>query len=68
MIVYVIQEIGGNENSPDSLNMIINKYFPGEPVYIYTIINKYFAGEKLGNYRQKRVRVNFHYFVIMENG
>ena len=48
--------------------MIINKYFPGEPVYIYTIINKYFAGEKLGNYRQKRVRVNFHYFVITENG
>ena len=36
--------------------------------YTYAIINKYYPGEQLGNYHQKRVRVNFHYFVVMENG
>ena len=30
MIVYVIQEIGGNENYPDSLNIMVNYYYHGE--------------------------------------
>ena len=30
-------------------------------------INKYYSGEQLGNYHQKRVRLNYHYFVVMEN-
>ena len=30
MIVYVIQEIGGDENSPDYLNMMINYHYHGE--------------------------------------
>ena len=29
--------------------------------YTYTIINKYYTAEKLGNYNQKRVRINYHY-------
>ena len=29
MIVYVIQEIGGNENSPDSLNVMLNYHYYG---------------------------------------
>ena len=27
MIVYVIQEIGGNENSPNSLNVMVNYHY-----------------------------------------
>ena len=42
--------------------------YPGEPVNIYTIIDKYYLEEQLGNYNHKRVRVNYHYFVVMENG
>ena len=57
--------------TPNSLYNIYDheKYYPGEPVniYIYTIINKYYPGEKLGNYHQKRVRVNYHDFVVMYN-
>ena len=30
MIVYVIQKIGGNENSPNFLNVMINFYYHGE--------------------------------------
>ena len=30
MIVYVIQEIRGNKNSPDSLNVMINYHYHGE--------------------------------------
>ena len=30
MAVYVIQEIGGNDNSPDSLNVMINYHCHGE--------------------------------------
>ena len=30
MIVYVIQKIGGNENSPDSLNVMVNYRYHGE--------------------------------------
>ena len=30
IIVYVIQKIGGNENSPISLNIIINYHYHGE--------------------------------------
>ena len=26
-------------------------------------MNEYYSGEQLGNYHQKKVRVNFHYFV-----
>ena len=36
--------------------------------YTYKIINKYYPREQLGIYHQKRVRVNHHYFVVMENG
>ena len=32
-----------------------------------TIINKYYRGEKLGNHHKKRVRVNYHSFVVTEN-
>ena len=39
MIVYVIQEIGGNENYPHQIfyitYMIIHIYYPGEPVNIH---------------------------------
>ena len=30
MIVYVIQEIGDNENSPNSLNVMVNYHYHGE--------------------------------------
>ena len=30
MIVYVIQKIGGNKNSPDSLNIMANYHYHGE--------------------------------------
>ena len=30
MIVYVIQKIRGNENSPDSLNVMVNYHYHGE--------------------------------------
>ena len=30
MIFYVIQEIGGNENSPDSINVMVNYHYHGE--------------------------------------
>ena len=30
MIIYAIQEIGGNENYPDSLNVMVNYHFHGE--------------------------------------
>ena len=37
MIIYVIQEIWGNENSPNSLNAMINYYYSSEnrviPIY-----------------------------------
>ena len=29
MIVYVIQKIGGNENSPSSLNIMVNYHYHG---------------------------------------
>ena len=29
MIVYVIEEIGGNENYPDSLNVMVNYHYHG---------------------------------------
>ena len=46
----------------------MNKYYPGEPLNIHIkIINKYYPGQQLGNYHQKRVRVNYHYFVVMGN-
>ena len=32
------------------------------------MINKYYLGEQKGNYHQKRVGVNYHYFLVMENG
>ena len=31
-------------------------------------MNKYDPGEQLGDYVQKWVRINYHYFVVMENG
>ena len=40
----------------------MNEYYSGEPVNIYTIFNKCDVIEKLGNYNQKRVRVNCHNF------
>ena len=48
--------------------MIINRYYPGEPVNIniQSLIN-IILKKKMGNYHQKRVRVNYDYFVIMEN-
>ena len=30
MIEYFIQEIGGNNNSPDSLNVMVNYHYHGE--------------------------------------
>ena len=30
MIVYIIQNIGGNENSQDSLNIMVNYHYHGE--------------------------------------
>ena len=30
MILYVIQEIVGNENSPDSLNVMVNYHYHSE--------------------------------------
>ena len=30
MIVYVIRHIGGNENSPDYLNAMVNYHYNGE--------------------------------------
>ena len=30
MIVYIIQEIGGNKNSPDSLKVMLNYHYHGE--------------------------------------
>ena len=30
MIVYVIQEIEGNENSPDSINVMLNYHYHSE--------------------------------------
>ena len=36
-------------------------------IYTCTIINIYYRGEQLGNCYQKRVRINYHYFVVMEN-
>ena len=30
MIIYVIQKIGGKENSPDSLNIMVNYHYHGE--------------------------------------
>ena len=30
------------------------------------MINKYYAGDKIGHYHQNMVRVNCHYFVLME--
>ena len=32
------------------------------------IIDKNYPGKKWGNYHPKRVRINCHYFVVMENG
>ena len=32
------------------------------------IINKYYPGVKLDNYNPKKVRVNYYYFVVMDNG
>ena len=40
-------------------------YYAGEPVIIYIIINKYYLIEQLENYHQNRVRVNYHYFVVI---
>ena len=31
-------------------------------------MNEYYSREQLGNYHKKRVRVNYHYFVVMYNG
>ena len=36
-------------------------------LYTYKIINKYFPEEKLDNYHQKRVMVNYNYFVVVDN-
>ena len=36
--------------------------------YTYKIVNTYYPGEKMGNYHQKKVRVNYRYFVVIENG
>ena len=33
----------------------------------HAINNKYDPGEQFGNYHQKRVGVNYHYLVVMEN-
>ena len=42
---------------------------PGEQVNIQNkIINKNHPGEQLGNYHYKRARVNYHYFMVMDNG
>ena len=38
MIVYVIQKIGGNENSPNSLNVMVNHHYRGKN----TVITQYF--------------------------
>ena len=34
MIVYIIQKIGGNENSPHSLNVMLNYHYHGENLVI----------------------------------
>ena len=31
------------------------------------MINKYYPVEELGNFPQKRVRMFYHYFVVMDN-
>ena len=41
MIVYVIQEIGGNKNSPDSLNVMVNYHYHGENRVIFPVIPIY---------------------------
>ena len=41
MIAYVIQKIGGNENSPDSLNVIENYHYHGESRCNYLVITIY---------------------------
>ena len=30
MIIYVINKIGGNENSPNSLNVMVNYHYHGK--------------------------------------
>ena len=30
MLIYVIQKIGVNDNSPDSLNVMVNYHYHGE--------------------------------------
>ena len=31
------------------------------------MIDTYYTGEQLGNYHEKRVKVNYQFFVVMEN-
>ena len=48
--------------------MIINIYYPGEPVNIHikSLIN--IIQENNWVITTKKVRVNYHYFVVIENG
>ena len=47
----------------------MKKHYPCEPVNINNqSFSHYYTGEQLGNYHQKRVRINYHYFMVMENG
>ena len=41
MIVYIIQEIGGNDNSPDSLNVMVNYHYHNKKQGNYLVINIY---------------------------
>ena len=55
MVVYVTQNNGGNDNSPDSLNVMVNYHYHGENKvitqqfpsmkYTYPIITSYQVGK-----------------------
>ena len=52
MIVYVIQDIGGNENSPDSLNVMVNYHYHGEN----RIIARYFPSIGTNIWKSARIK------------
>ena len=41
MIVYVIRKIGGNENSPNSLNVMVDYHYHGKKHGNHTVITIY---------------------------
>ena len=66
----------GNGNLPLRWDNLRNSCYPQFFVWhiqswkicTYTIINKYYPGEQFFNCHQKRVRVDYHYFVVADNG